>query len=111
MEISTTILKHCDLITVKGRVDSSTAPKPDEALKEVVGMGHFRIVLDLSGVEFLGSAGLRAIVSAFKTCRRWNRGDVRLAELPPRVKGVLDLAGITPLVQIFPEVVLAVGSF
>ena len=111
MEISCIELKHCDLFTVTGRVDSSTAPKLDEALKEVMDKRRFRIVLDLSGVEFLGSAGLRAIVSAYKTCRRWNRGDVRLAELPPRIQGVFDLAGITPLVKIYPEVVLAVGSF
>ena len=111
MEVSNTELKHCDLFAVKGRVDSSTAPQLDEALKAVMEKGRYRIVLDLSGVEFLGSAGLRAIVSAYKTCRRWNRGDVRLAELPPRIQGVFDLAGITPLVRIYPEVVLAVGSF
>jgi len=111
MEVKHTVLKHCDLVKVTGRVDSSTAPGLDQALKAIIDEGRFRVVLDLSGVEFLGSAGLRAIVSAYKTCRRWNRGDVRLAELPPRVQGVLDLAGITPLVKIYPEVVLAVGSF
>ena len=111
MEISHTQLKHCDLLTVKGRVDSSTAPMLDEALQKIMEEGRYRIVLDLSGVEFLGSAGLRAIVSAYKTCRRWNRGDVRLAALPPRIQGVFDLAGITPLVKIYPDAVLAVGSF
>lgn len=111
MEVSKTALKHCDLFVVRGRVDSSAAPELDEALKAVMDEGRFRIVLDLSGAEYLGSAGLRAIVSAYKTCRRWNRGDVRLAELPPRIQGVFDLAGITPLVKMYPEVVLAVGSF
>ena len=111
MEVRNTELKHCDLVVVKGRVDSSSAFQLDEALKAIMEKGRYRIVLDMSGVEFLGSAGLRAIVSAYKTCRRWNRGDVRLAELPPRIQGVFDLAGITPGMQIFPEVVLAVGSF
>ena len=111
MEVTHTVLKHCDLLEVSGRVDSSTAPKLDEAFKAIMDEARYRIVLDLSKVEFLGSAGLRAIVSAYKTCRRWNRGDVRLAELPPRIQGVLDLAGITPLVKIYSDVVLAVGSF
>jgi len=111
MEVSNTELKHCDLIAVKGRVDSLTAPQLDEALRAVTQKGRYRIVLDMSGVEFLGSAGLRAIVSAYKTCRRWNRGDVRLASLPAKIQGVFDLAGITPLVKIYTEVVLAVGSF
>jgi len=111
MEISNIELRHCDLMAVRGRVDSSTAPRLEEALEAVMQKGRYHIVLDMSGVEFLGSAGLRAIVSAYKTCRRWNRGDVRMAALPARIQGVFDLAGLTPIVQIYPEVVLAVGSF
>jgi anti-anti-sigma factor len=111
MEVQRTELKRCDLIEVSGRLDSANALKLEETLKEVMDHGRYRIVLDLSGVDFMGSAALRVVISAYKNCRRWNRGDVRLAALPPRVQGVFDLAGITPLVKIYPEVYEAVGSF
>ncbi len=48
---------------------------------------------------------------AYKECRRFNRGDVRLANVNDRVKQVLDMAGILPLIQTFDDTVLAVGSF
>jgi len=48
---------------------------------------------------------------AFKTCRRWNRGDVRLAAVPENILHVLDLAGIAPLIQIFDDPAVAVGSY
>jgi hypothetical protein len=48
---------------------------------------------------------------AYKECRRWNRGDVRLCEVPDRIHRVLDLAGIAPLLEAFEDCALAVGSF
>lgn len=65
----------------------------------------------MSGVEYFGSAAIRALVGAYKECRRWNRGDVRLANLPDRVRSVLDMAGILPLLQVHDDTVAAVGSF
>ncbi|MHB0858944.1 MAG: STAS domain-containing protein [Anaerolineae bacterium] len=111
MSIQITHLKRCDLIAPQGRYDSSTAPELDKALHDSIEAGVYRIVLDMSGVEYFGSAAIRALVGSFKECRRWNRGDVRLANLPDRVRGVLGLAGILPLLQVYDDSVTAVGSF
>jgi len=111
MEIPVTHLKRCDLIKLEGRFDSNTAPYLERALRTTMDSGTFRIVIDMSGVEFLGSAAIRALVMAFKECRRWNRGDVRLCCVPDRIMRVLDLAGIAPLIQTFEDCTLAVGSF
>jgi anti-sigma B factor antagonist len=111
MEIKTSQLKRCDLIALTGRFDSSTAPALDQALRATLDRGMFHIVVDMSGVEYFGSAAIRALVVAFKECRRWNRGDVRLAALPLKIRQVFDIAGITPLVTLFDDAVTAVGSF
>ncbi|MHB1293508.1 MAG: STAS domain-containing protein [Anaerolineae bacterium] len=111
MSIQTTQLKRCALIAPQGRFDSSTAPELEKALREAIDAGTFHIVLDMRDVEYFGSAAIRALVSAYKECRRWNRGDVRLANLPDRVRGVLDIAGILPLLQVYDDTVTAVGSF
>jgi len=111
MAVTTTHLKRCDLIALEGRYDSSTAPEMEAALRAAMDAGVFRIVLDMGKVDYFGSAAIRVLVMAFKECRRWNRGDVRLANVPSRVQHVLELAGISPLVTTFDEVVLAVGSF
>ncbi|NLD73388.1 MAG: STAS domain-containing protein [Chloroflexi bacterium] len=111
MQISTTPLKRCTLVNLKGRFDSNTSPDLQKAIREILDAGVFRIVLDMEGVEFFGSAAIRVLVMTYKECRRWNRGDVRLCRVPERIVRVLDLAGISPLVQMFDDCTLAVGSF
>jgi len=111
MEIKTTQLRRCDLIALSGRFDSSAAPALDQALRASLDRGMFHIVVDMSGVEYFGSAAIRALVIAFKECRRWNRGDVRLAALPEKIRQVFDIAGITPLIKLYDDTVTAVGNF
>ncbi len=111
MEISSTQFKHCDHVKIVGRVDSSTAPQMAEALNAIMDAGRYKIIIDFSGVEFISSAGLRVLVNAQKTCRRYNRGEVVLAKIPQNIYAALDLAGFTTLFQIFDEVITAVGYF
>ncbi len=111
MEISSTQFKHCDHVKIIGRVDSSTAPQMADALNAIMDAGRYKIIIDFSGVEFISSAGLRVLVNAQKTCRRYNRGEVVLAKIPQNIYAALDLAGFTTLFQIFDEVVTAVGYF
>jgi anti-sigma B factor antagonist len=83
----------------------------EEAFKAITDQGRYRIVLDLEGVDFASSAFVRVLIKYLKLCKRWNRGDVRLAALQPRLAEVLELVGLTPLFQIYPDDTLAVGSF
>jgi anti-anti-sigma factor len=112
MEITTTHLKHCDLLALKGRFDSSTAPDLERALRTSMKEGVHNLLLDMAEVEYFGSAAIRALVMAYKECRQQLvPGDVRLLRANERVRHVLDLAGISPLLQMFDDPVVAVGSF
>jgi anti-sigma B factor antagonist len=111
MEVTTNRLKHCNLIAVKGRVDSSTAPELGKVLAKSTDAGDFRIVIDLSGVDFLSSAGLRILMLAQKTCKRYNRGEIKLAKVPAKIKSALDLVGFTILFNFYDDPITAVGSF
>lgn len=111
MEITHKALKRVDLVTVSGRVDSSTAPDLEATLRAINDGGRFRIVLNLVGLEYVSSAGLRVLVTTLKNCRRYNRGDLRLASVPERIAGVLELAGLDVLFKTYPNAAEAVGSF
>lgn len=111
MEVTTQQFKHCDLVTVSGRVDSATAPKLAEALEAIVNEGHFKIVVDMTGLEYMSSAGFRALIAAQRNCKRYNRGEVVFAGVPANTHSALELAGFTTLFQIFADVTTAVGSF
>ncbi|MBN1890253.1 MAG: STAS domain-containing protein [Thermoflexales bacterium] len=110
MEILTKEMKRVSLLTVSGRVDSNTAPDFDKALQALISAGRPQIVVDMKGVEYLSSAGLRALVSAAKAAKH-SGGDVRIAQPSQRVKEVMGLAGLTAIFIIYDELVEAVGSF
>jgi anti-sigma B factor antagonist len=111
MDITTTQFKHCDLVKINGRVDSSTAPLLNEKLAQITDDGRYRIVLDMAELEFMSSAGLRALIAAQKTCKRYNRGEVLLAAVPANIMSALDLAGFLTIFKTFDSVTSAVGSF
>ncbi len=111
MEITTTQLKRCDLVKATGRIDSHTAPQLAEAFNAINEADRFKIAFDMSGVDYISSAGLRVMIDVQKTCKRWNRGEMVLASAPQRIYEALDLAGFVPLFKFFDDVIEAVGSF
>jgi anti-sigma B factor antagonist len=110
MEITTQDFKRVAVMSVTGRVDSATAPELESQLRALVDAGKIHIVLDLKNVEYMSSAGLRAMVSTLKAVKRVN-GDLRLANPSARVEEVLHLAGLTSIFTMFPTQEAAVGSF
>jgi anti-sigma B factor antagonist len=111
MEITTKQFKHCDLVSIKGRVDSATSPKLNDAIEDIFEDGRYKIVIDLSETEYMSSAGFRVIVATQKNCKRFNRGEVCLAGVPKMIRESLDLTGMTILFKIFDDATTAVGSF
>lgn len=103
--------KHVDLVEVSGRIDSSTAPLLEQALKKIMKEGRYRIVVDLTETEFMSSAGLRALIATLKEVRRFNRGDLRIASMPPKIARAFELAGFLELFKVYDNTVDAVGSF
>ena len=113
MEITTTRFKRTDLAMVKvaGRINSQTAPQLAETFKGLQDEDRFKIVFDMSHVDFISSAGLRVMIDVQKTCKQWERGELVLAEVPQRILDTLDLAGFVPLFKVYDQSVEAVGSF
>lgn len=52
------------VLSVHGDVDMLTAPRINEAVLEVLPRDHARVIVDLSDVDFLASAGMTALVTA-----------------------------------------------
>lgn len=111
METTHKEFKHCDVVAVTGRVDSSTAPKFSAALEKITDKGRYKIVVEMTGLEYMSSAGFRALLSAQRNCKRYNRGEVVLAAVPHQIKEALELAGFTELFKSFDDDLAAVGSF
>jgi len=111
MDINVSSMKRATLIEVKGRVDSTNATQLGDALNEQIDAGHQMLVVDLSSVEYMSSAGLRELVAALKKARKTQGGDLKLASMSPRVKEVFGLAGLDTIFHIYATPVEAVGSY
>jgi anti-sigma B factor antagonist len=116
MEISHRPMNRVDLLEVAGRVDAATAPKLKQQIESLFDEGRYRIVLDLASLEYISSPGLRVLIEARKRAREWKitdleGGDIRIANLPPKIKEVFDLTGFTSLFEMYGDTIAAVGSF
>lgn len=111
MEITIQEFKHCDLFKVKGRVDSSTAAEFSKALEKANDNGHYKIAIDMSELEYMSSAGFRALLGIQRNCKRYNRGELVLVTVPERIREALELAGFTELFKSFDDSIEAVGNF
>jgi anti-sigma B factor antagonist len=110
VEISTKEMKRVSLVAVAGRVDSATAPDFDKALQTLIQANRNQIVVDLKGVEYMSSAGIRALVSALKAAKSGG-GDLCIAQPSARVRDVLELAGLNTIFAVYEDLIEAVGSF
>jgi len=111
--MSTTVneYKRCTLVIFEGRIDSNTVPAMEETLKSITDAGQFKIVLDMSKVSFVSSAGWWMLIETQKACHRYNRGEVVLAGLDERIHKSLDLVGMGSYFKLFDDVVTAVAHF
>ena len=84
------------VVAPRGRVDSTTSGDLEQRLLQLVGGGERRLVLDLAGVEYISSAGLRVLLVVARRMKA-APGDLVLCALTPPVRQVFDLAGFLPL--------------
>jgi len=86
-------------LSVTGRVDSGTAPELGQRLQVVVSEPKRRLVVDLTELEYISSAGFRAL---FIAAKRANETGSRLVlcSLPARVRQLFEVGGFTSLFSI-----------
>ena len=84
-------------VLINGRVDTSTAPELLEQLKEAM-KDIEDLVLDLAGVDYISSAGLRVILYAQKTMN--DQGSLTLINVNSDIMDTFELTGFTDILTI-----------
>ena len=79
-----------------GRFDANWAPHVGSSIEEAIRGGHRQIELDLSGVNYISSAGVRILLKYHRTLRN-ARGNLRICGADANVMSVLDLSGLAGL--------------
>ena len=81
------------VITLTGFLDAHNSAELAGALDEALKTKQFRVVLDLSSLQYMGSAGIEAIISRLGRFRE-GQGDIRLAAPAVKVVKALRLTGL-----------------
>ena len=100
LSLVTDVRGAASVVTVSGRVDSETAPQLDGALAQLAAGGQNKIVLDLKGVDYMSSAGLRSIVKAAQAAQK-SGGELRLAAVSDSVEVVLRTVGMLQMFKLY----------
>jgi stage II sporulation protein AA (anti-sigma F factor antagonist) len=90
------------LVAASGRLDGNTSQEFAARLDPLISRAEPRLVLDMSGIEFISSAGLRAVLSLFRKIKA-AKGAFALCAVQPSVLEVLDISGFMNLIQIHAE--------
>ena len=85
------------VVALEGRLDTTTAPQLEEELKTSL-EGVTDLVIDLSKLEYISSAGLRVLLSAFKIM--CNKGKMRITNANELVKEVFEVTGFSDFLPI-----------
>ena len=85
------------IIEAAGRLDTTTAPVLDKTINEDI-EGTKNLVLDLKGIEYISSAGLRVLLSAQKKMQ--SLGSMKVKNVCEQVMEVFAMTGFADILEI-----------
>jgi anti-sigma B factor antagonist len=86
-----------------GHIDNETSAEFQTRLLEVVGEGKGRVLMDFTRVDYISSAGLRALMTASKRTKAGG-GRIAVAALNAMVKEIYDISRFTLIVPAFATI-------
>jgi anti-anti-sigma factor len=89
------------VLELSGRLDTSTATDLDFAAEPHV-QGPTRLLIDLGGIQYVSSAGLRIFLMIAKKLQK-SQGKLALCGMSPGVREVFDIAGFSKILTIEPD--------
>ena len=93
------IKKHAEatVIEIVGRLDTMTAPALEKAINQDIGDAQ-NLVLDLTGVQYISSAGLRVLLGAQKKMQKI--GSMKVVNVCEEVMEVFEMTGFSDILTI-----------
>ena len=94
MNIQKTLSGAALTVALEGRLDTTTAPKLEEELRD----GITRLVFDVEKLEYISSAGLRVLLAMQKLMNQ--QGEMMLQNVNEAVMEVFEVTGFSDILSI-----------
>lgn len=109
MDMQTSKQENSVVVTVAGRLDAVTAPEYEKRLDELLAGAETWFVIDFQRLEYISSAGLRALLATAKKLKG-KGGRIRFANVTGSVKEVFDISGFGSIFQMDDSVAAALAK-
>lgn len=96
MDLQTKTENQAIVVTISGRLDAVTAPAYEKSIRELIDGGNSNFVIDFEQLDYISSAGLRALLLMAKLLKE-KGGQVCFASVKGNVRSVFDMSGFTGL--------------
>ena len=91
-----------DVVPLKGEIDLHVSPAVTATLNEVIDKKPERLVVDLSEVSYIDSAGLAALIQSMQKVEGYG-GKFMLSGLQETVRSIFEISRLDQVFQIFPD--------
>ena len=98
------------IMRLSGSLDMYSFPRLETQLNGLFQQGQHCIVLDCRDLEYIGSAGLGALIGFAKQARE-RGGDVKLLNVPERIYKIIELLGFTKVLEVHNAESAVLDSF
>ena len=98
MEIKKTQNENTTILSLKGRLDTVTSPKLQDALTDVLSDSDVT-ELDFSNIDYVSSAGLRVLLFGQKKAQASGK-TMKLKNVSPEVMEVFEITGFSGMLTI-----------
>ena len=89
-------------VELKGSIDTETSYQLEDELREIIDEKTRAVILNMGVVNYISSAGIRAVIWAKKTLEQRN-ATFAMIDLQPQIKKVFDVMRILPMIDIFDD--------
>ena len=101
MDITTTIQDGISVTKVSGRMDATTVSLFSDECQKLLNSGTGRFIIDLGGLEYISSAGLRGILTMGKACKS-NGFALAFCSIQSMVADIFKLSGFNAILNVYP---------
>jgi anti-sigma B factor antagonist len=98
------------LVHLSGSLDMYSFPRLEAQLTALFQQGLYKVLLDCRELEYIGSAGLGALIGFAKQARE-HTGDLKLVSVPERIFKIIELLGFTKVLQVHTSEADALSAF
>ncbi len=109
MSISTDRQGAALIVKANGRVDGANALEFHEALEASIGSDDRAMVLDLGGVSYISSAGLRVVLLVAKTLQK-QKARMAVCSLSDSIREIFEISGFDKIIPVYGTPDDAIGS-